>query len=90
MRLQGKTALVTGAASGFGRGIAETFARGSGGAAPRVESVPLGREHRITLPVERGGPRRCRAVGQLLRTHSDVPLRERRAGGTLHVCDGDR
>ena len=26
------------------------------GAAPRVESVPLGREHRITLPVERGGP----------------------------------
>jgi hypothetical protein len=26
------------------------------GAPPRVESVPLGREHRITLPVERGGP----------------------------------
>ena len=27
MRLQGKTALVTGAASGFGEGIARTFAR---------------------------------------------------------------
>ncbi|KAA2213441.1 hypothetical protein [Teichococcus oryzae] len=26
------------------------------GAPPRVESVPVGREHRITLPVERGGP----------------------------------
>ncbi|MFD1111488.1 hypothetical protein [Pseudoroseomonas ludipueritiae] len=23
---------------------------------PRVESVPLGREHRITIPIERGGP----------------------------------
>ena len=27
MRLQGKTALVTGAASGYGRAIAETYAR---------------------------------------------------------------
>jgi hypothetical protein len=26
------------------------------GAAPRVESVPVGREHRITVPIERGGP----------------------------------
>jgi hypothetical protein len=26
------------------------------GAAPRVESVPVGREHHITVPVERGGP----------------------------------
>ncbi|MBO1079203.1 hypothetical protein [Roseomonas haemaphysalidis] len=26
------------------------------GAPPRVESVPLGREHRITIPIERGGP----------------------------------
>lgn len=26
------------------------------GAPPRVESVPVGREHRIALPVERGGP----------------------------------
>ncbi len=25
------------------------------GAAPRVESVPVGREHRITIPIERGG-----------------------------------
>ncbi|MDN3567820.1 hypothetical protein QWZ14_25860 [Paeniroseomonas aquatica] len=26
------------------------------GAAPRIESVPLGREHRIAIPIERGGP----------------------------------
>jgi hypothetical protein len=26
------------------------------GMAPRVESVPVGREHRITIPIERGGP----------------------------------
>jgi hypothetical protein len=26
------------------------------GAAPRSESVPVGREHRITIPIERGGP----------------------------------
>ncbi len=26
------------------------------GAAPRVESVPVGREHRIEVPIERGGP----------------------------------
>ena len=26
------------------------------GAPPRVESVPIGREHRITIPIERGGP----------------------------------
>src|SRR4051812_40326522 len=26
------------------------------GAAPRIESVPVGREHRIAIPVERGGP----------------------------------
>ena len=26
------------------------------GAAARVESVPVGREHRITVPIERGGP----------------------------------
>jgi hypothetical protein len=26
------------------------------GAPPRVESVPVGREHRITIPIERGGP----------------------------------
>jgi hypothetical protein len=26
------------------------------GAPPRVESVPVGREHRISVPVERGGP----------------------------------
>ncbi len=26
------------------------------GAPPRVESVPIGREHRISIPIERGGP----------------------------------
>jgi len=26
------------------------------GAAPRIESVPVGREHRIAVPIERGGP----------------------------------
>ncbi|WP_431284699.1 hypothetical protein ACQW02_07780 [Humitalea sp. 24SJ18S-53] len=26
------------------------------GQAPRVESVPVGREHRVTVPIERGGP----------------------------------
>ncbi len=26
------------------------------GQAPRIESVPVGREHRVTVPIERGGP----------------------------------
>ncbi|MFC7544154.1 hypothetical protein ACFQU2_38610 [Siccirubricoccus deserti] len=26
------------------------------GTPPRIESVPVGREHRITIPIERGGP----------------------------------
>jgi hypothetical protein len=35
-------------------GAARLSIRRDGGA-PRVESVPVGREHRITLPIERGG-----------------------------------
>jgi hypothetical protein len=41
-----------GAAEG---GAARLSIRRDGGAA-RVESVPVGREHRITIPIERGGP----------------------------------
>lgn len=36
-------------------GAARLSIRRDGGAA-RVESVPVGREHRITIPIERGGP----------------------------------
>jgi hypothetical protein len=36
-------------------GAARLSVRRDGGA-PRVESVPVGREHRITVPIERGGP----------------------------------
>ncbi|WP_309139523.1 hypothetical protein [Siccirubricoccus sp. G192] len=40
---------------GPARGAARLSVRRDG-AAPRVESVPVGREHRITIPIERGGP----------------------------------
>ena len=42
-------------AGGGTAGAARLSIRRDGGA-PRVESVPVGREHRITLNIERGGP----------------------------------
>lgn len=50
MRLQGKTALVTGAASGFGKGIAETFLREGA----RVAVVDLNAEGAQAVAAELG------------------------------------
>lgn len=50
MRLQGKTALVTGAASGFGKGIAETFVREGA----RVAVVDLNAEGARAVAAELG------------------------------------
>lgn len=50
MRLQGKTALVTGAASGFGKGIAEVFAREGA----RVAVVDLNAEGARAVAAELG------------------------------------
>lgn len=51
MRLQGKTALVTGAASGFGKGIAETYAREGA----RVAVVDLNAAGAKAVAAELGG-----------------------------------
>ncbi|TRW97309.1 SDR family oxidoreductase [Paracoccus sp. M683] len=51
MRLQGKTALVTGAASGFGKGIAETYAREGA----RVAVVDLNEAGAQAVAAELGG-----------------------------------
>jgi len=50
MRLQGKTTLVTGAASGFGKGIAETYVREGA----RVAIVDLNEEGAKTVAAELG------------------------------------
>ncbi|TDH58179.1 hypothetical protein E2C06_33935 [Dankookia rubra] len=44
-----------GAAGSAGSGAARLSIRRDG-SPPRIESVPVGREHRIEVPVERGGP----------------------------------
>lgn len=51
MRLQGKTALVTGAASGFGKGIAETYAREGA----RVAVIDLNEAGAKAVAAELGG-----------------------------------
>ncbi|MFV0301367.1 MAG: SDR family oxidoreductase, partial [Paracoccus sp. (in: a-proteobacteria)] len=51
MRLQGKTALVTGAASGFGQGIAETYAREGA----RVAVIDLNEAGAKAVAAELGG-----------------------------------
>ena len=73
MRLQGKTTLVTGAASGFGKGIAETYVREGA----KVAIVDLNEEGAKALAAELGD-----AAGFVAVEHQvDAPLLE--AGDVL-------
>lgn len=90
MRLNGKTALVTGAASGFGKGIAETFAREgarvavldvNGGAAREVAGG-LGAAHlALTCDVSKAAQVE-EAVGATIRAFGSLDIVVNNAGVT--------
>ena len=83
MRLQGKTALVTGAASGFGKGIAETFVREGA----RVAVVDLNEAGAQAVAAELGDA--AIAITCDVSKAEDVSravLQTRDAFGSLHIA----
>ena len=78
MRLHNKVALVTGAASGFGKGIAETFAREGA----RVAVVDVNEPAARTVATEIGGD--AIAIGCDVSKHADVA---KAVASTLNTFD---
>lgn len=78
MRLQGKTALVTGAGSGFGRGIAQAFAREGA----RVAVLDIDAEAAEAVAGETGGLALACDVTQGRRSRMPSARRARPSAGS--------